>query len=694
MREQSDRPDRGHAGPRDVVAALFLASFFVAWHADGVFGGRAYYAEDAAAYFVANRTVHHVGWSDAGFDFWDPLPGLGQPRLANIQNGSFSPLTIAFHLVPAATMFRFYPALVLSLLSVACYALLRARRLDVAPAMFGALAFSTTNIVLAHVQQPPVIETILWLPATLLAWQLAMRTGNRRWVALTGVGVALQCFGGSPQYLLYGLLVTGVFIASDLLDVARDRTALGQRFRWAAAAGVIGLGIGSWQLLPFLEMAELSHRTLLHDPARFVDAYRAAVSEVWLALSAEQFFFIEPPRMAHAVAAYVNAPNLSLLVVVLAAVSLTARPAPWVLAVGAGLFMLGMLGSAGGVTPLLAALLPSDAAVRAPYRMLVPAAFLLSTLAATGLQHWLEGERRFGSAVAWVAVAWIAGSSWWLKQPDEQYVDPAAYAVPAGFEALPGRMAVDFLGARETPLFAVNAGLAAGVPTLLQREVLIPANFFEGYFASQYGSLRQYERLDRAIVSAALPLEDADAPLLRAYGLRSVVRFEDGRVRVRPFDARDRFRLVPRGLFHLDPEALWRAAADPDWNPDEEVLLSHAVDLVRDPSAGAASIEVLQDDPSVQRFVVDSGGGFAVTSGLFHPGWRVAVDGREAEPVQVDFALRAVVVPPGRHTVDWRYRPTWLGWAWAATGAAFMAAAWLAIEERRARRGAATSPTT
>ena len=41
-----------------------------------------------------------------------------------------------------------------------------------------------------------------------------------------------------------------------------------------------------------------------------------------------------------------------------------------------------------------------------------------------------------------------------------------------------------------------------------------------------------------------------------------------------------------------------------------------------------------------------------VTSDVFLPGWRARVDGREVPVERVDYLLRGVVVPAGRHVVE------------------------------------------
>ena len=41
-------------------------------------------------------------------------------------------------------------------------------------------------------------------------------------------------------------------------------------------------------------------------------------------------------------------------------------------------------------------------------------------------------------------------------------------------------------------------------------------------------------------------------------------------------------------------------------------------------------------------------------------GWTVKIDGVEARPLRADYILRAVEMPAGKHTIEWRYRaPNW-----------------------------------
>jgi uncharacterized membrane protein YfhO len=49
--------------------------------------------------------------------------------------------------------------------------------------------------------------------------------------------------------------------------------------------------------------------------------------------------------------------------------------------------------------------------------------------------------------------------------------------------------------------------------------------------------------------------------------------------------------------------------------------------------------------------------GWLILSDTFYPGWQAAVDGLPTEIQVANTAFRAVQVPPGAHTIEFRYEP-------------------------------------
>ena len=84
-----------------------------------------------------------------------------------------------------------------------------------------------------------------------------------------------------------------------------------------------------------------------------------------------------------------------------------------------------------------------------------------------------------------------------------------------------------------------------------------------------------------------------------------------------------------------------------------------------DVSAEACSegeISLVEYRPNYLRYEYTAAGdGFAVFSEIYYPkGWTAYVDGVETPYVRADYVLRAMNLPAGRHTVEWRFRaPNW-----------------------------------
>lgn len=662
-----------------IAAPVLIAAYFAAWYWPGVFGGRIYAGEDIVGVFYSLRNELYTMLHGRGLSWWDPVMGLGMPRLGNSQAGYLSPVSLLFYLIPPLEVFRVYPALIVSLIGLSFYLLMRVRGLHPLPSLAGALSWSTVSIILGHVEHPPAVEALLWLPATLAAWEMYRRSGRGPWAVAAALGVTFQVLAGYPQYLLYNALVMAVWVARDLYDLRMDVRVLRQRTLAALAIGGAGYLLGCWQLLPFVELARLSQRSLLNQGA-FADTFRLAAWEVPYTLVGE-VFWVTAPRPYTYGAPYLNGPMLSVVTLLLALPTLVGRRRRLWEWGAVAFFLAGTLGSAGWVLPLLNWLLPLTTMMRTPLRFIVPAAFLLSWLAALGLHRWMEGStalppwKRLAAALA--VVVYLGAANWLLKQSTGGYMDAQDFQVSEVVRSAAPRISMDqFHSSRDIPPFSFNSGVVAGVPTLMLRDAIWPRNYFEALFASQYGrpdpqSPPQQKKLNILIAQNIFPVVHPSLPLMRAYGLSTLVRYTEGRYQAVPLvGANPRFYLATRPRVVGTPEERWAAAAATDWDPRLDVLVDEPVQVVLDRSVQATTVSVALDTADRQVVDVTSGGGVLVVSDLFYPGWKVTVDGQPCPLIQANLALRGVVVPPGTHRVEWVYHPAWLPAALACTAVA------------------------
>ena len=74
------------------------------------------------------------------------------------------------------------------------------------------------------------------------------------------------------------------------------------------------------------------------------------------------------------------------------------------------------------------------------------------------------------------------------------------------------------------------------------------------------------------------------------------------------------------------------------------------------------SISLKEYRPNYLRYEYEAqGDAFAVFSEVYTAeGWRAFIDGREVKPLRANYILRALELPAGKHSIEWRYRaPRW-----------------------------------
>ena len=156
---------------------------------------------------------------------------------------------------------------------------------------------------------------------------------------------------------------------------------------------------------------------------------------------------------------------------------------------------------------------------------------------------------------------------------------------------------------------------------------------------------------DRRIREPALPLA-YDGPDLRVYANPGALP------RAGVVDAQ---RLV------AGEDAELEAVLAPGFDGRRTVVTgSRLPGLAAEPGPGPAGrARIVSEEP--ERVVVEASArrpSELVLTDLHYPGWKVTLDGRDAPLHRVNYLLRGTTLPPGRHTVEFRYEPlSWrLGW--------------------------------
>lgn len=153
-------------------------------------------------------------------------------------------------------------------------------------------------------------------------------------------------------------------------------------------------------------------------------------------------------------------------------------------------------------------------------------------------------------------------------------------------------------------------------------------------------------------IATGVPIEEIDRTL-KPGDLNFVARTSDAWIYENP-------RAMPRVFVATqahaaDFDAIMKTGQWPEADYRTTVLLAQASD--QSPRrAGTAQLKSYANT----RISVDAeapDGGWLVLTDIWHPWWEASVDGAPARIEQADVAFRAVRLPPGRHTVEFRFTP-------------------------------------
>ena len=182
-------------------------------------------------------------------------------------------------------------------------------------------------------------------------------------------------------------------------------------------------------------------------------------------------------------------------------------------------------------------------------------------------------------------------------------------------------------------------------------------------FSPLYPSYRSTfaDLLGLRLIATGVPVEQIDTAL-KPGDLTFVARTGDAYVYENP-------RALPRVMMVGD----WRVADfdklmangwPPDVDPRKTALLEKstlAQPLSSFEGAGSARL-ISYANTEIVVSVDASAGGMLVLNDVWHPWWRVTIDGIDAELLRANVIFRAVQVPPGKYTVRFTFEPLRGAW--------------------------------
>jgi hypothetical protein len=215
--------------------------------------------------FYPRRHFFTASLRSGTYPLWNPYIFSGHPVVGDTAAQTFYPPNLVVAMFVSAA--RALPILAwfhLTLTGLSMFAFLRLLHLRPGSALFGAVTWMLNGDIVVWLENPHRLSTLAWMPAVFLFYELALQR-RRVWPGVVaGFLYGLSILGGHTQFAL----VLGMTLA--VYALFRTATLSWAERRWAkqplaivATVGVLGIGIGAIQLLPTLQLAEMSHRSTM-----------------------------------------------------------------------------------------------------------------------------------------------------------------------------------------------------------------------------------------------------------------------------------------------------------------------------------------------------------------------------------------------------------------------------------------------
>lgn len=640
--------------------------------------------------------------------FWIPGIYTGFPALGQVEIGVLYPSNVLlFSLLPPYVAIAYAQLLPLFIAGLGAFLLAREHGLARVPASLAAGTFSLSGFFVCHLRQLNMVDAACWIPLLFLATGRVASGGSRHAAFSLALFWWLQLLAGHPQISFYTGLVLVSFLLERLRAASRETAGQGpapllRRGGWFALAIAIGTLAAAAQILPAIELAQLSQR---QGGLSYEDASRFPASplNVWT-------FFLpyvngDPGRDTYRLSGifweqYGYVGVLTMLLAIVALVVQRGHPlVRWFAALAAVSYLM-VLGSN---TPLFYwahRWLPGMSYFRFPTRFLVFVELALAMLAAFGLAHLLQGLKGHGlrRAVGAAVVAATAADLWIHQMRQVPQVRWSAWLSPIGTVQFlnqakarsdaPWRShSLDTMGVHRQ-VYHASRGWAGDLSGYVLLRAMIQPSFnllFDLERPDGYANLvpRHYEAVwgsekDPGLVQPSgswasgkwSPKPELVA-LARLFNVRYILspwpvdspafvlaaRSAEGVWIYETVDPLPRAFVVGKVLVPAgdsSPAVLARSGFDPR---AEAYVHDTAVTLSPD-ARSTTNVRVLEHRNL--RVVVEASlerPGLLVLSEGYYPGWTAKVDGERAAIVRANFMMRSVLLAAGKHEVVFEFRP-------------------------------------
>ncbi|XHR27923.1 MAG: YfhO family protein [Chthoniobacteraceae bacterium] len=250
---------------------------------DSYFGGKVLCFRDPSFLLQnAPQFVSKALKTNEFFPLWNPFIGHGKPHLADPETAFFYPVNWVYYIFSLSRALSIAYGICVFTAGLSVYALARHWKMDVFPALCGAISLMFSSWVIAMLEFRSHIGVFTWVPVELLVMSSLLErarnpetAGIRRnfWrIVAVAVTVSLQYLAGYPQMMIFGQFLVGGYVVARVLWLRNARVFFSLCVAMTVA-GVITVGLCMAQFLPSWEFIKSSERSIAVDPGLDMASY-------------------------------------------------------------------------------------------------------------------------------------------------------------------------------------------------------------------------------------------------------------------------------------------------------------------------------------------------------------------------------------------------------------------------------------
>lgn len=706
------------------ILALLVAVFF-----HKILLGQAYFWEDFIYQNYPFRSFAATSLAHGELPLWNPYTFNGMPFLADIQTTVlYIPCLLLTLFVSEGALSYYWLQLMIILhfllAGAGMFYLAKSFSLKNTPSVFAGAAYLLSGYMIVHAIHQQNVTLVAWYPLILLFFRKAMNEPRWRYVFLCALTLGHSILAGYPQLSLYLYMFLGLYFVFELLtrftrNELLSRPAVMMSVK-AASIVLISLLLAMVQLLPTLELSELSQRAQItfekasEGSLAFSQLATLLFPKMFGTAGAHGFEYFGPGTYwwFWETCIYLGALPLLLMFVSFALVKKNKQVAFFL---GVGFFsLLFALGDNFFLWRLFYEFVPGFSKFRIPARMGILLTFSGALLSAFALQWLLHEEKTVkektfvrniltGAAGFGVIILLLVLSGSFSGSLDPQQYEQAASGVKSSsiisfflltfsslliFLLMKGKLTrlapVALIGVFFIDMFVFGESQNTGKtnPAEYFRQSAELVSFFKKEGEKEIFRVntrnaqgmimdRNQGMIDRIFMMEGytpLALQRAYAPLAsndQAYDLLNVkyktVSSEQGlQLAAHP-------TYLPRAFFVYDVKVISDSAEFLRYLKSEE--FNHRTTAVLE-TQPTFTLSTPTTEPKWHARITEyrnntiaidattSHDGILVLSEMFYPGWKAYVDGAAAEVLQTDYNLRGLFVRAGNHTVTLQFEPT------------------------------------